>query len=212
MSAGDVETQEEFAKMIGTCTKRRHSTSVSLDEGQTLRGYTEQVSETNEFRIPPAKLVMADDVKLVYPGPHGWFCRLRKIKPGTKLIPATPIPWEPSVTEPLPSIGSPMSPWNDPYQNWDARVLSLEEMNKAARAALVKHGRVTPQGHSLEQPKQSLQQKIGEIVSSYLPVVKDQEDVVECEDSITIKELEGIAARLASDPELLKNLREDAGK
>lgn len=75
----DAETQQYFAKLVGTYLIPRTGCTANFDSDGYPAGYSIGISVTRDYIIQPNEFSFLDDLVLIHPN-YGGFCRLERIK------------------------------------------------------------------------------------------------------------------------------------
>lgn len=231
LSAYDAETQEYFSNLIGTHSGVQHGHSSSYDDFHDYTGYTEQTNETREPIIYPHEFSTLTDILLLTP--YG-FCRVDKFQlhndfsyhpllPEPKTIPVISC-------KVISTSNHPLSQQQHDDPLYCKNVFVSSTPNKAERSQnMLSNQKVITQSlkHIVEiehsnrirqRQQKSLQAKkdqrrnyiIGELVSHYFPEVLKLEPGTKEQNTVTFSSLESFLSALASDQELVRQIKRNA--
>ena len=214
LCANDSETQKYLSERIGTTKSIKKNMSAHTDTSGNITGYARQISEVREFQVFPHELATLDDILLL--SPYG-FCRVNKLPPQynlTKQIISAASSVRQTAT--LPSIFEPITlHQNILTPNEDTKMLTNMQRLQNAEKRIAESQRL----QRLEQKKErELQEKkdkrrnfiIGELVTKYFPEVSSIELSAKAENAECFSPLEAFLIELASDQELVAQIKEKA--
>lgn len=211
LRANDSETQKYLSELIGTAKSIQRSVSEHTDTSGNISGYARQISEVREWRVFPHELATLDDILLL--SPYGFF-RVGKLPPQYNLT--NQILFSPPHTRQLtkgPSLFEPMTlRLNILTPNEDTRMLTNNErlQNVEKKITESQHLQRLKQKKECELQEKKNQRRnfiIGELVTKYFPEVLSIEPGTRAENAERFLTLEAFLIELASDQELVKQIK-----
>ena len=201
LRANDSETQKYLSELIGTRVQVQHSAGKQLNRSMDIRGYSVQISETRDWAVHPHELSTLTDVLLLTP--HG-FCRVEKYTQHEFLQRSL------RGQSACRNLGC-----SEEKSEGVVKMMSIQERLKQAnqRVAANTHKQRLAQREANEAAKKQNRWRnyiIGEMVTRCFPEVTRFEPGNADETALRFAPLEAFLSVLASDEQLVAQLKERA--